>query len=302
MKLHPSISPLKRVRLSIWSADLTRVVWRDRILAGLAACVMAVAAQAGSPVPIVPKEKIVLFNGADLEGFETWIPETGREDPDRVFTVVDNIDGAPAIRASGQHFGGLLTRDSFADYKLIVEFRWGLATWNPRAFKSRDNGILLHCQGQPGNASAAMNSPWMHSVEYQIIEGGTGDIILVSGYDPETKRFNRTPLTVKVKPGMKDWDPNGVPTEFERGRINWQYRDPAWKDVLGVRGPRDVEKPVGEWNRIEILCRGGDVDYYLNGVKVNEGRNGGLKEGRILLQSEGAEIYFRKMELHPLDQ
>jgi len=33
---------------------------------------------------------------------------------------------------------------------------------------------------------------------------------------------------------------------------------------------------------------------------VNSGTNGNLREGRILFQSEGAEVYYRKIELHPL--
>ena len=42
------------------------------------------------------------------------------------------------------------------------------------------------------------------------------------------------------------------------------------------------------------------MTYFLNDVKVNEGKNGSFKEGRLLFQSEGAEIYFRRIELHPL--
>lgn len=249
---------------------------------------------------IVPKETISLFNGKDLSSFESWLPATGRADPDQVFTVVDNIDGAPAIRSSGQYFGGLVTREKYKDYKLVAEFRWGTVTWKPRADRARDNGILLHCQGEPGNASRAFNSPWMRSVEYQIIEGGTGDIILVGGVDSATLTFVPTELTVAVLPGKKNWDPAGTPTRFTKSRINWQHRDPAWKDVLGIRGAKDVEKPVGEWNRVEVICKGGDVTYFLNGVKVNEGTNGSLTEGKLMFQSEGAEIFFRRIELQPL--
>src|SRR5690606_22617250 len=61
--------------------------------------------------PITPKSTIVLFNGKDLTTFYTWVPASGRhQDPDRVFTVVDQIAGAPAIRASGQHYGGFITK------------------------------------------------------------------------------------------------------------------------------------------------------------------------------------------------
>ena len=62
--------------------------------------------------PVVPSETIVLFNGKDLAPFYTYTRDTGNADPLRVFTVVDNIDGNPAIRISGEgSFGGLITRE-----------------------------------------------------------------------------------------------------------------------------------------------------------------------------------------------
>ncbi|MCA1564038.1 MAG: DUF1080 domain-containing protein, partial [Acidobacteria bacterium] len=63
----------------------------------------------------------------------------------------------------------------------------------------------------------------------------------------------------------------------------------------------DLEKPTGEWNRIEAVCAGGNVTCLVNGVKVNEATNGTFKEGRIMFPSEGAELFFRRIELHPLD-
>ena len=103
-----------------------------------------------------------------------------------------------------------------------------------------------------------------------------------------------------MKPGTRIWDPQGTPTDLKKGRIHWWGRDPEWKDVLGFRGRNDVEKPTGEWNRIEAICAGGDVTYFVNGVKVNEGKNGTFKEGRLMFPSECAEIFFRRIELHPL--
>ena len=89
---------------------------------------------------------------------------------------------------------------------------------------------------------------------------------------------------------------------IHQGESTGSTDDLGWKDVLGFRGARDVEKPIGQWNLIEAICDGGDVTYSLNGVKVMEGRNGSFKSGRLLFQSEAAEIYFRRIELHPLQR
>jgi hypothetical protein len=114
--------------------------------AGLLSSAFAAAPDRPKDV-IVPREVIRLFNGKDLSGFYTWLPKFGRADPDKVFTVVDRIDGAPAVRASGQHYGGFVTLANYADYKLVLEYRWGDVTWKPRDDRARDSGILIHGQG-----------------------------------------------------------------------------------------------------------------------------------------------------------
>jgi hypothetical protein len=263
---------------------------------------LLLVATAVAQQPITPDKVIPLFNGKDLSAFTTWLVNHKHEDPDRVFTVVDNVDGAPAIRISGEHWGGLVTKERYTNYRFVAEFRWGPISWGVRKNRTRDSGILFHCQGEFGNSARDFNGPWMRSVEYQIIEGGTGDLILVGGYDRGSTEPTRGMLHTTVKPGTRIWDPAGEPVVLTTGRhrTDWQHKDPQWKDVLGFRGPRDVERPVGEWNRLEAICDGGSVVFFLNGVKVNEARDGSLTEGSILIQSEGAELFFRRIELHPL--
>lgn len=252
--------------------------------------------------PIVPTEPIELFNGSDLSNFHTWLVESQYEDPDRVFSVVDRIDGAPAIRVSGEDWGGLITDNRYANYHLIVEYRWGDVTWGDRKNRTRDNGILLHAQGRAGSRSADFDSPWMQSIEYQIIEGGTGDIIILDGYTEDGEHHTTTMAATvsEDRDGETIWDSDGVKQTFDGGRINWFGRDPDWMDVIGYRGPADVEKPVGEWNRIEAFVDGGSAIYKLNGIVVNKFTDANLTEGRLLFQSEGAETYFRRIELRPL--
>ena len=141
-----------------------------KLLSLLVLCTAAALA-AEKSAPITPRETIALFNGKDLSSFYTWETKHGREDPDRVYTVVDQIDGAPAIRMSGQHWGGIVTKASYTNYRITLEFRWGPITWEPRMNKARDAGILFHCQGEDGNYTKDFKAPWMRSVEYQIAPG-----------------------------------------------------------------------------------------------------------------------------------
>lgn len=254
---------------------------------------------------ITPREPVSLFNGEDLTGFYTWLEGgIGYNDPNQVFSVVDNIDGAPAIRVSGEDWGGFVTEQAYSNYHLIVEFRWGNITYGDRMFKAMDSGILLHAEGRDGNTEKEFDGAWMRSVEYQLIEGGTGDVILVGGYN-DSADFVTPAMKASVKldyNGQFFWSENGEVREFESGRINWYGRDPDWKDELGFRGIQDVEKPVGEWNRAEIIADGNTFIYMLNGVVVNKGFDSDLNEGKIMFQSEGAEVFFRRIELKPLQR
>ena len=251
---------------------------------------------------IKPATTIRLFDGKSLENFDTWQQDNHERDPDKVFSVVDQIDGAPAIRISGQHWGGIITKSAYRDYKLVAEFRWGLLTWRPRKDRARDSGILLHCQGRPGSYQKDFNGPWMRSIEFQMIDGGVGDIILVGGY-AENGEMYRPVLKAKTRKdrnGQTVFDPDGQLNVYSTNRINWWGRSEDWVDKLGFRGASDVENPAGQWNHLEAVVEKGNLAYYVNGKLVNQGFDGSLTEGKLLFQSEGAEVYFRRIDLEPL--
>lgn len=245
---------------------------------------------------------IKLFNGKDLTNFYTWLVDYKYEDPNKVFTVVDDVDGKPAIRVSGQNYGAFITKEEFSDYHLVTEFKWGEKTWPPRVAATRDSGILLHCQGPDGNTGRDFNGPWMLSQECQIIEGGVGDFILVGGHDRDGNRIvpKLTATTIKDRDNETIYDPKAPAKEFQGGRINWWGRDPDWADKIGFRGKQDVESPFGKWTRVEVICDGDSITNIVNGKVVNHGTKSSLTRGKIIFQSEGAELFFRKIEVRPI--
>ena len=85
---------------------------------------------------------IRLFNGKNLDGLYTFLKDTRYEDPRGVFTVKDG----PLI-ISGDGLGGVITKDRYADYRVICEFRWGKRVWASRTNCAKDSGLLLHCFG-----------------------------------------------------------------------------------------------------------------------------------------------------------
>lgn len=242
---------------------------------------------AQTPHPAKKATPIALFNGKDLEGWYIFLKGRGRDnDPKKVFTVKDGM-----LHISGEEWGCITTDKEYENYRLVAEFRWAGGTHAPRADNARDCGILIHSQGEDG----AHDGTWMNSIECQVIEGGTGDFIVVGNGTPE---FSVTSTVAPEKQGSSYvFMPGGEEATINGGRINWYGRDPAWKDVKGFRGKKDVERPFGKWNRMEILAKGDEIFVYLNGKLVNYAKDVHPRKGRIQLQSEAAEIIFRKVEL-----
>ncbi len=261
-----------------------------KLLIALTALSFAAVSARAEPVT----EPIKLFNGKDLSNFYTFLgaPAKGEKpygknnDPEKVFSVNQGM-----IHVSGKVFGCFVTEKEYENYHLLVEFKWGEKTWAPREKRAMDSGVLLHCVGADGAAGGV----WLESIECQMIEGGTGDFILVKGKNQPTLT-----ATVEKRGGQSYYHPKGEPVAFKGGRINWWGRGPAWKDVQGFRGKEDVEHPAGEWNTLECVCAGDTITNILNGKIVNRGTRSSHTKGKILFQSEGAEVFFRRIDLSPV--
>jgi hypothetical protein len=213
----------------------------------------------------------VLFNGKDLSLFDTFIKSTGlNADPAHIFAVENGV-----IHVSGKEMGYIITRQEYKNYYLRAEFKWGEGTFAPRAGQARDSGILYNIQGE--------NKVWPRSVEFQINEGCTGDFWMTDG------------AALTGKDGQRVTGPTGSALKIDR------FNKGEFKNVTGYRDPtNELEKPHGQWNVVEMVNRDGHVWQYVNGKLANEGTDAFPTTGKILFQSEGAEIFFRKIKLYPL--
>ena len=255
-----------------------------------------------------------LWNGRNLDGWTTWMrqPEptsqvaglardaagkysepigSGR-DPLNVFTVVNNVDGRPAIRISGEVFGELRTRASFKDYHLKLQFKWGEKKWPPRDRPEtpRDSGLLYHVHNEPG----VDGRTWARSIELQIQEHDVGDLYAVG-----------SAIAVKAKPRagtmpvLYDYDPAGEWTFFSQSQ---------GASGRCIKQP-DNERPTGEWNTVELIAFGEDAIHIVNGkvvmrlrgpLRIDADVPRSVNSGPIILQSEGAEVFYRDIEIRPI--
>ncbi|MEN0109805.1 MAG: DUF1080 domain-containing protein [Planctomycetota bacterium] len=195
------------------------------------------------------------------------------------------VGGEPVLFVSGQIYGGLTTLEEFGDYHLRLQFRWGEKKWPPRVGLKRDSGLLLHCVGEHG----AFWNVWMRCLECQIQEGDVGDFFPLAG------TAARVP-SVTV-PGFKR--PRFEPTA---------PRQPA--GIVG-HGP-STEAPLGEWNTVDVYTIDDACVFAVNGVPnmvlhntVQRTPDGDgwtpLTRGKLQIQSEGAEIQYRRIRLRAIE-
>jgi hypothetical protein len=245
-----------------------------------------------------PDAVVPLFNGKDLSGWYSWLVDSRRLDHRNVFSVTNG-----QIRISGDGLGYLATAAEYVNYRLRIEWRWGEVNthWGDRVGRARDSGIFLHATGPDGNSEDG-GGAFMAALECNLFQGATGDLLLIRGRD-EQGQLIAPRATAEVAEGRDvenwfTWQRGGRLVTLDRwGRVNWSGKATNWQDRLDFRGPRDLEKPAGEWNTVECIARGDTLQFVVNGVLVNEALRVWPSRGKILLQCEGSEIFFRKVEL-----
>ncbi len=218
---------------------------------------------------------VSLFDGVSLKGWQRYLgppnvgePPYGLEnDPKKVFSVVQ-LDGEAAIKISGEVWGSLTSKVNFSNFELEAEFKWGTAVFPP--LNALDSGLMYFSFGPFGAVNAGgsslaeppLSGAFQVSMEYQLVPSDLG--------------------------GMYNLGP-----------------------IKFVAGPRTVRLGSDSgWNRLKIEAGDALVVHWLNDQRVAEGRMfstdwpNGVREtvnaGALQLQSEGAEIYFRRLRIRNL--
>jgi hypothetical protein len=243
---------------------------------------------------------VSLFNERNLEGWDTYLgPKYNIEarnfvgermglnnDPDTVFSVAEE-DGQKVIHISGEHFGSMITTNEYENYHLQLQFKWGQGRHAPRKNSKRDSGLLYHSHGPNGVGWFF----WMASQEFQIQEGDCGDYWAVL-CDIDVPAIMNTDSTYT-------YNKNGQLLSF----------GPHNKLGPHVIKSENAEKPFGEWNTLDLYTRGDTSMHVVNGKVVmmlynsrrsSDGKMIPLTKGKIQLQSEGGEIFYRNVKIRPI--
>jgi Domain of Unknown Function (DUF1080) len=273
------------------------VVSRSYFLAGWTALCLTIGMESsfgGEQTDPHSKEAFrPLFNGRDLAGWYTFLQKHGKgSDPDRVVTIEDGAIHLYKNAAEGSTvvMGYIATEREFGDYHFRFQYRWGAKKFQPRLALKRDAGFYYHILGP--------DQVWPQALQFQVEQTNVGDLITLYGFQVDTwsdpKTFGKEmPTYLGLEQGGRERTMGGKGLAYQ-------------KHLAG-----DFERDG--WNTAEVIARGDTVVHLLNGHVVNRARNVRLVEpgkpgvtrpitrGRIALEIEAAEIYFRNVEIRALD-
>lgn len=208
-----------------------------------------------------------------------------------VFTMIEE-NGQPVLRVSGEVYGCVFTKQEFENYHLKLKVRWGAKKWEPRTALLRDSGVLYHSIGEAG---AEYWRSWMLSQEFQIMEGHMGDY------------WAQATSAVDIRAYLPEGNMNPVASE----------RQPFL--AIGSGQPyggfclrsEDRERPAGQWNELELIAFGDKSLHIVNGTVVmvlrnsrytDNGRVVPLTKGKLQLQSEAAEVFYKEIAIRKITE
>lgn len=212
-----------------------------------------------------------------------------------LFTVSEEA-GEPVLRVSGETYGCVISNQSYRNYHLRLQVKFGQKRWEPRLEKALDSGLLYH---SVGDAGVDYWLSWMRSFEFQVMQSGTtegnsGDFWSIAGTKADIKISQPDP-----EKRTYYYDPEG------------EWLTVGSRGVTNFCGTEDHNSPDGEWTTLELICYEGQSVHIVNGEVVmalknlrytDKGEDKPLVEGRLQLQSEAGEVFYKGIEIRPLEQ
>ena len=134
--------------------------------------------------------------------------------------------------------------------------------WPVNAAKNSNGGVLLNITGGPTGGTA-----WPVCFQAQMKLTRAGDLLPMSG-----AKFAEKLSTA----------PDAKTPQLDRAE------------------KADPEKPLGEWNSYDLVCRGDTIEVSVNGVLENKISKCEPAIGRIGFQLEGTPFELRNVRIEPL--
>jgi hypothetical protein len=241
----------------------------------------------------IPHKSSGISGYEDVENVKVnTIPPLGLGNKNNVFSVIEE-DGVDVLKITGEIFGSLMTKEDYENYHLKFQVKWGEKQWEPMLTALRNNGLLYHSIGEPGKG---LWNTWMTSLEFEIENTNFGDLITIND-----EGNIRAKCPAIKKEGKYYYDENAPLVDF------------GWKrfDAGRCFKSKDFEKPLGAWTTVELVCYNDIALHIIEGEVVAavyqaEFYNGKdwvpMTKGKLQLQSEAAETYFKNIEIKSINK
>ncbi len=239
---------------------------------------------------------VSLLNGRDFTGWYTVLARSGRgvaeqkgivRMEDEMLHILGND-----VNDTGLEAGYLATNQEFENVRIRVEYKWGQKQFGQRAISKRDNGLLYGVVGG--------DKVFPRCVECQIEEGDVGDFFLVDGVRGIQPRHDNGLFGINVtrQHGFAPVSPNA--------------KAPGEEPSTGRKIKDGNFEMLDGWNTVEVIHQGDRAAHIVNGRCVNvvtnlqqpdpagHGSYLPLTRGKIAIEIEFAEIWFRRVEVKAL--
>lgn len=226
----------------------------------------------------------------DADGKEI-MPIGYNKNVNNMFTVIQE-NNEPVLKVSGEYYGCVFTKEKFKNYRLKLKVKFGTKKWEPRAGKLMDAGVLYHSQGEAG---VDYWRAWMLAQEFQVMEGHFGDY------------WNIANAAIDIRAYLPEGTMSAVADESQNFLSFGTHTNNTGFCMRKMR----AETPNNGWTEIELVCFEGKSLHIINGKVVMVLQNSRyydgkefqpLIEGKIQLQSEAAEVYYKDIKIKSINK
>ena len=208
-----------------------------------------------------------------------------------VFSIIEE-NGEPVLKVTGEIYGCAFTKNEFENYHLKLKVKWGKKKWPPRTDKLMDAGVVYHSQGKCG---VDYWRSWMLGQEFQVMQGHMGDYWNIGNAAIDIKAFL----------------PEGTMNPVASPKQSFLSVGSGTANTGFCMRSADYESDMDTYTNIELICFNGRSLHIVNGKVVMILSNSRywdgtsfqpLIKGKIQLQSEGAEVYYKAIQIKKLTE
>lgn len=232
---------------------------------------------------------VSIFNGTNWDGWYLKLKSGNAELAKKLYAIEDGVvqvfkkdfpDNYKLGTNENDTHGLFYTTTKYSKYIFRFEYKWGFKIANNFKDWQYDAGCYYH---------VVDDKIWPTGFEYQI------------RYN-HTKNQNHTGDLIQGNKTKYKWFPSTNGNSFLSPSLGGKSQEvTGWMHLAST--PKKCNALNGKWNKCEIIVMGNQYAIHkLNGEIINIATDLSVSEGIIGLQSETAEIFYRKIEIKEFDE